>query len=539
MTKTIVIDTALGKIRGKVAANYLGDKYYSFQGISYAKAPVGKLRFKAPVPIDAWNGELNATKQGQACPSLNLLFKIAEGNEDNCLNLNINIKELPEPAVPLKPVMVWIHGGGFVVGSNSSTVYDPEYLMTENVVQVSINYRLGLLGFLSLEDESLGVPGNAGFKDQVMALRWVKNNISSFGGNPNNVTVYGQSAGAASVQYLMLSPLAEGLFHKAIMQSGGFLCPWATKGGGEKALAKCLNIEENDEANLLEVLQNMTTKEVLNIQTKIPDRTVAAFRRPFGAVIEKPSDQAFLSDDPLQLLKSGKYKKIPIIIGATSNEAAFYSLFKQFDTSNWKFDSTMEIPWDLKISLNDAEVAEIITKIYEFYNLKEDMSEENTYDLKSDNFIVHSNHRFLQYYLHSSNQPVYCYTFSFVGIYNHSKYISCSNYPKTYLSLRYLASLCGENYIGNILSKMAFATGFRKVSGSAHTDELYYLFRCVLNGQMEPDSREEKTMKRLVKLWTNFAKYDNPTPENDEDGLGIRWIPAEKKIIIFWILRMS
>lgn len=111
----------------------------------------------------------------------------------------------------LRPVMFWIHGGAFMTGSNKTELFGPEYLIAENVVIVTINYRLGFLGFLSLDDPLLGVPGNAGLKDMVMALKWVQENISQFCGDPNNVTIFGESAGAAAVHFLMLSPMAKGL----------------------------------------------------------------------------------------------------------------------------------------------------------------------------------------------------------------------------------------------------------------------------------------------------------------------------------------
>lgn len=106
--------------------------------------------------------------------------------------------------------MVWIHGGGFTGGSSKAEIYGPDFLISENVVVVTINYRLGILGFLSLEDPTLGVPGNAGFKDMIMALRWVQKNIEKFNGDPNNVTIFGESAGGASVHFLMISPMAKG-----------------------------------------------------------------------------------------------------------------------------------------------------------------------------------------------------------------------------------------------------------------------------------------------------------------------------------------
>lgn len=126
-----------------------------------------------------------------------------------------NALQIPaDGSVLLKPVMFWIHGGGYTTGSGNSDMYGPHYLISQDVIVVTINYRLGVLGFLTLDDPKLGVPGNAGLKDQVMALKWVQKNIRNFGGDPNNVTIFGESAGASSVHFLLLSPMAKGLCHR-------------------------------------------------------------------------------------------------------------------------------------------------------------------------------------------------------------------------------------------------------------------------------------------------------------------------------------
>ncbi|RZB41186.1 COesterase and/or Abhydrolase 3 domain containing protein [Asbolus verrucosus] len=211
-----IIAIQQGKLRGRIAEDIDGKIYYSFQGIPYAKPPLGKLRFKPSLPPLPWDGILDATKNGNCCYSKDLFTKEFTGSED-CLNLNVYTPKLPDEQHELRPVMVWIHGGGFTCGSNSSEFYGPEFLITSNVVIVTINYRLGLLGkanmdfepctllqyqsgFLSLEDPSLRVQGNAGFKDMVMALKWVQSNIKKFNGDPNNVTIFGESAGGYTKQ---------------------------------------------------------------------------------------------------------------------------------------------------------------------------------------------------------------------------------------------------------------------------------------------------------------------------------------------------
>lgn len=165
--------------------------------------------------------------------------------------------------------MVWIHGGGFVYGSGSTAFYGPEYFMTSDVVLVTINYRLGLLGFLALDDQTLGVSGNAGMKDQVMALRWVQENIQTFGGDPKNVTIFGESAGSASVHALILSPMAKGLFHRAIMQSGCVLNAWAIGSSASKELQKYFNVKNDEE--LLALMRQLPVEKLIEAQDALHD----------------------------------------------------------------------------------------------------------------------------------------------------------------------------------------------------------------------------------------------------------------------------
>lgn len=162
--------------------------------------------------------------------------------------------------------MVFIHGGGFIGGSNSSVAFNPDYLLTEDVVLISMNYRLGMLGFLSLDDISLDIPGNAGLKDQNLALKWTQKNIVNFGGDPNNVTIFGVSAGGASAQYHVLSPASKGLFHKALIQSGSVNNPWAYGTASLLDILKVNGIEVDDEESGMEHLKGLSGKEICLMQ---------------------------------------------------------------------------------------------------------------------------------------------------------------------------------------------------------------------------------------------------------------------------------
>jgi len=215
--------TRLGEVKG-----FSKNGVTAFLGIPYAKPPVENLRWKAPVPMEKWDKPMSCDKFGYSCPQPESSFTINTGSkqDEDCLTLNIwsGAKSKDDKL----PVMVFIHGGGFYLGSSAQPVFNSSTFAKHGVILVSINYRLGPLGFLAhpeLSNESeIKTSGNYGLLDQIAALKWVKQNISAFGGDVNNITLFGQSAGGVSVSLLMTSPLSKEIFNKAIIQSG-----WAPK----------------------------------------------------------------------------------------------------------------------------------------------------------------------------------------------------------------------------------------------------------------------------------------------------------------------
>lgn len=185
-----IIQTTYGQLQGETLSCGIGCNYFSFKGIPYAAAPVGNLRFRAPVSPQPWSGVRPALEHGPACPSSSRLSPVVD---EDCLSLNVYTKFLDRNL----PVMVWIHGGSFSGGNGHSFTYGPDHLVDEDIILVTINYRLGVLGFLSTEDSN--APGNYGMKDVIKALEWVRYNIRNFGGDPDNVTIFGESAGGAAV----------------------------------------------------------------------------------------------------------------------------------------------------------------------------------------------------------------------------------------------------------------------------------------------------------------------------------------------------
>src|SRR5438046_376202 len=217
----VCLDTPSGRLAGERS----GDVFV-FRNIPYAKPPIGPLRWRMPEPAEPWAGARDATRFGPICPQAPTQVETLMGGSlgeqsEDCLYLNV---WTPGCDGVKRPVMFWIHGGAFVIGAGSQGIYNGAHLAARDCVIVTINYRLGAFGFLNLTDATDGqLPGTGteGVADQILALRWVKQNIASFGGDPENITIFGESAGAMSVVTLMSLPVTGGLFHKAISQSGG------------------------------------------------------------------------------------------------------------------------------------------------------------------------------------------------------------------------------------------------------------------------------------------------------------------------------
>src|SRR5438270_10032672 len=223
--QSLSVKTEQGKVHGKTINS---DKVKAFMGLPYAAPPVGDLRWKAPQPAAKWKGERDATKYGAHCAQnavfADMIFQDGVNSED-CLFLNVYAPADATDKSKL-PVMFWIHGGGFAGGASSEPRHNGDFLPLKGVVLVTINYRLGVFGFLATADlakEANGAAGNYGLMDMIAALQWVKSNIKGFGGDPGNVTIFGESAGSFAVSTLMASPMAKALFHNAIRVSGAAL----------------------------------------------------------------------------------------------------------------------------------------------------------------------------------------------------------------------------------------------------------------------------------------------------------------------------
>jgi carboxylesterase type B len=498
---------AQGGLKGRTVTTTAGTTYCSFQGIPYAKPPVGPLRFQAPQEPDPWSDVRDAVVEGSVAPHIEELLKQYMGEED-CLFLNVYTQALPESTTDrAKPVMVWIHGGGFYMGSGNSNMYGPDYLVSEDVVLVTINYRLGALGFLSTGDAA--IPGNNGLKDQVMALRWVQQNIAQFGGDPGNVTIFGESAGGGSVHLLLLSPMSKGLFHRAIAQSGSALNPWSfddPQTARRKAFrfAETLGCTTTDSYEVLEFLMKVPALRLVEAieltLTEEEKHPLPLFFAPTKDISQNVED-IFLPDSPTNIILQGKFHKIPFMIGVTSKEGMFVMADavkhpSWYESLNEKF--RVPVPHKFKIDDKSTKYEELAGKIKNFYFGNDSLSEDTwskLADLYSDSWFVTGIIEAIrmQIAVSMSSAPIYFYHFAFDG--------------KLGLA---------EVWLGS-----------NRLQGACHADEIGYLFHSSLtpDKHLDPDDDSLKTLRRMVMMWTNFAKSGNPTPR-PEPLLGVTWTPV-------------
>ena len=348
MTDTKIVQTNKGPVKGVLNRG----KSWIFRGIPYAAPPVGKLRWKAPQQSEIWKTPLDCSKFRCACPqaseSSGIYVKefyeegMASMDED-CLHLNVwTPAEFEEDGLP---VLIYLHGGAFCAGWSFEKTFDGEAYNEKGVILVTVNYRLGVFGFfahpeLSAESESR-TSGNYGLLDQIAALHWVKENIRAFGGDPENVTIMGSSAGACCIYDLMCSPLAKGLFHKAILSSGD--------GIGERGMERTL--EEGEKmgqeiccicgANSVEELRGLPADELYEKTAAYMPKTVTLKTPVFPAYVPVV-DGFVLPGESRDLLTTVESMDIPCIAGYVSEEVCDYFINSDgtYSVSSWK-DSTM------------------------------------------------------------------------------------------------------------------------------------------------------------------------------------------------------
>ncbi|XP_046677003.1 venom carboxylesterase-6-like [Homalodisca vitripennis] len=495
-----------GRLRGRTLTTAGGKTIYSFEGIPYAEAPVGALRFQEPEPLrKPWQGVWDASHPGSVCLQYDHMTYLKEepilGDED-CLYINVYTTELPNSSktTDLKDVIVYIHGGAFTYGGGH--LYMPWYLLDHDVVYASINYRLGPLGFLSTEDEV--VPGNNGLKDQAMALAWLQRNVAAFGGNPSSVTITGMSAGGASVHYHYLSPRSVGLFHKGVSMSGSALCPWTqTEEAARKArdLASALGCPTKSNQELVDCLRTRPARRIVRlVQTPLFMPWHFNPYSPFGPVQEKAGSNPFLTQHPWDILQDGKVQSRPWLASVTSEEGLY-------PVSNFVANATLlaeiEKDWlkiapallDYNYTVVPDHKDEVSLKIKEYYMKGQPISRSTVapfIQLASDRLFVVDVERAARLMAQAEKAPVYFYRFSYRGKHSYSEMMSWGS---------------TENF------------------GVSHGDDTGYMLGVEYMNPLETES-DLRMSKLMVNMWVNFAKTGKPkfgdaawTPVSPTTGL--------------------
>ncbi|XP_064079820.1 venom carboxylesterase-6-like [Macrobrachium nipponense] len=471
--------------------------FYSFKGIPYAEPPTGLLRLRDPVPAFPWKGVRNGSIEAPLCPQQE--FYITIGNED-CLYLNVYT---PRPYRSDLPVMVWIHGGHFILGG--ATEFHPLPLLTRDIVLVVVQYRLGTLGFLSTEDDVL--PGNLGLKDQSLALRWVQQNIHDLGGDPEKVTVFGEGSGASSVHFHILSPRSEGLFQRMILQSGNALNQWALRTDHKKvamAIGSKYNCTENesfDSSVLLKCLQDLP----LNDLVEAPSLFTMIVSLPL--VMTPRVDGDFLPAHPASLLKEGKYHPVDIVSGVNMHEGATIAL--PFALNPWLSQDLVDnfeiaAPTMMAVDKESSPV-HLARKIFHHYLGNQSISWDvvnETVQMISDLAFKWSHAEVTQLHANQNLQgtKVFAYELQYRG--QHSFTDLCG--PEA-----------GDQWITN-------------------ADDLPYLFNYTVINLQHPEDLAVREL--MVDLWTNFALHGDPTPD---DTLGTKWLPVSNNTTCLQFLAIN
>ena len=316
----MIAETKQGQVQGKIKQDVL-----LFAGIPFAASPTGERRFKSPVAHEPWAGVRSATRFGKPAPQLTtggMTDSVPVAWDEDCLYLNVQTPAVDEGN---RPVLFWIHGGGFRTGQGAIPWYDgTQFVRNGNIVVVSINYRLGALGFTDLsrfgpEFETSGVNG---ILDQIFALQWVRDNIRNFGGNPDNVTIAGESAGAFSVCSLLASPLAEGLFKRAISQSGSAQHALTAEAAN---LVTDAFIEESG-CNSIEQLQALAVDDLLKYQGKIDQQFQNSSALNQVAPFYPAIGNSVLPALPLDCIKQGAGAAVDLLIGTNKDENSLFVL---------------------------------------------------------------------------------------------------------------------------------------------------------------------------------------------------------------------
>ncbi|HEX4020593.1 MAG TPA: carboxylesterase family protein [Acidobacteriaceae bacterium] len=456
------VKTDRGKVEGKMSSD---GQIREFLGIPYAAPPVGPLRWKPPQPAIKWHGVRAATSFGSRCmqPAVyaDMIFR-DPGQSEDCLTLNVWTPAQKKNAK--LPVMVWIYGGGFTTGGTSEPRQDGEHLAHKGVLIVSMNYRLGIFGFFVHSELAAESPqhatGNYGLMDQTAALQWVQRNIAAFGGDPGNVTIFGESAGSMSVSAQMASPLARGLFAHAIGESGGAF-------PGPRGSSPPLSVvEKQDEAFAQEAFGNSGLTFLRSVSAaellKAASTRIAGVKPHFWPNI----DGEFLPESAPAIYAEGKQAHVPLLAGWNKDEGTTDVIFEPQKP-------TVESLTEMANKQFGVQASEFL-KAYAASNNEEALRVADDY--AGDRFIAYSTWAWLEAQVKTGDSPVYRYHFD-------------------------LGSPGDPNHPAAI--------------GAFHSDDIEYVFGNLDSRKGAAWRPEDYKLSELMQdYWTNFAKTGDPNGPN-------------------------
>jgi para-nitrobenzyl esterase len=442
----------------------------AFRGIPYAAPPVGPKRWRAPESAPKWTGVRAGDKFGNRCmqttPFPDMVFQGPAESED-CLYLNVWTPA--KSRTERLPVMVWIHGGGYFSGASDETRHDGSVLASNGVVLVTLNYRLGVLGFLAHPELTKESPhhasGNYALLDQIAALRWVHENIAAFGGNPANVTIFGESAGSFAVSAMMATPLATGLFQKAIGESGAHF----TAKGGSLPTAPLAEAEKTG-AEFGASLGAKTLAEMRALPADAFGKAIASTPTKFSPIV----DGYVLPADPRDIFAAGKQAHVPLLAGWNSAES-----------KGIRPDTATAAGLEKSLKQQFPDDLEAARKAYPGGDANE--ARLSAVALASDNFIAYSTWKWIEMQTATGKATVYRYLFDHI-----------------------IPTATGEPPADD--------------PGAGHATDIEFVFSTLDTKKLAWRPSDRKVSEILVSYWTNFAKHGNP------NGPGLTpWPPYDEK----------
>ncbi|KAK7482270.1 hypothetical protein BaRGS_00026513 [Batillaria attramentaria] len=485
----------------------VGDDFYvdTYRNIPYAKPPTGDRRFRPSEAPEPWTGVRDATTFGTQCPQPLLPdFENPFPNSEDCLYLNVWTPKVQasDNGKPL-PVMLYVHGGWFIGTGNR---LDGTQLAAHGVVAITINFRLSALGFLSTEDGAS--PGNYGLWDMIRALEWVRDSISAFNGDPNRVTIFGESAGSVSVGLLLVSRAAKGLFHQVIMESGCSLTFYAMahprldpkpKDSARK-VAESVGCETDDTNKMVECLRTKDAMAIVNATEELRLQGVGENLMPFQPVAETTfGEYGVFAATPLSVLENAQFSNVSTLRGFTSQEGAGYTA-QSLDPDDDGFTMEEFMSWEKNL-------------INEFFN-------QTSFDADIDRL----ERAILDHYLYEPNitdpiglRDAYMHMYDDFGV-----------RAPTIHELQLMTKYPVKPQYLFVFSYVSPNRGLPSWAGASHGDDVAYVFgfpvmdeRAERNNVTRWTDEDKRMSDNFMTLWTNFAKYGDPTPDLKD---GVSWL---------------